>query len=410
MAITTTAKLEVGRHGSKYNFTSRMLSFSTELVVDWAKCGQAKCTFTLRNTDGALTPGAGGTYTSLDWFNQGVWLWIKSDNGTNNSEVLAFGGLVNDISFDDDGTWSTVTITAVDVMTKGGQNTTVTRTAYADDLMGDSALNPLRTTPGGFKWPKLTNNATSNISELVVFDYGASTRTTAVATGQTVTIQGARSYLEQSVLPGGPAVMWPKGITTTDVTLVGSTDWEYALIMVDFKRAVAKKVALTFDDYRSTISGGDLPFTDIEVGFNTEQLINRATINRPGGIAQTQDETASQDKYGIRAVSYTQVQSTTNTRSANIASKITKRYEIPSFEPLSVTVKASTVNRYAADAAYDEWATVLSMAEAPYQQASITWTATGGSSQTKTCSVRGRKITGNPQDLTVTVYFTYKEV
>ena len=412
MAITTTSRVEIGRLGAIVDFTSRMMSYSTELDVDWGRCAPATATVTLKNFDGALTPGAGGTYASLDWFKQALWIYCKSDNGTSNLEVVAFAGLINDIRFDDDGKYSTVTITAVDGISKVGQGITVTRTAYSADAMGDSAMNPI-TTIGGATWPKLTDESLGNQSDLIMWDYGATSVNTALAVGQTITVQGVRAYLEQTVLPvGGAAVMWPRNVIVYNsgpAPAVGTTEFSYAIIMENYERYSSYRVALTFDDYRSTISGGDLPFQTIEVGFTTDELINSVSMQRPGGTVQTATNATSIANYGTRQVRFTNVQAPANADALNAAQAIRARFKDATFAPLAVTTKASTVASYAANDAYNEWATVLGMAEAPYQQATITWTATGGSSQSKTRSVRGRRIVGTPDDLTVTIWFTYPE-
>lgn len=412
MAITTTSTVKIGRLGAIVDFTSRLMSYSTDLDVDWGRCAPATATVTLKNFDGALTPGAGGTYASLDWFKQALWIYCKSDNGSANLEVVAFAGLINDIRFDDDGKHSTVTITAVDAISKVGQGVTVTRTSYTADTMGDTAMEPLQTMFGA-TWPKLTDESLGNQSNFYLWDYGASTVNTNLATGFTITVQGIRAYLEQTVLPvGGAAVMWPRNVKVYNSgapPAVGTTEFEYVLIMKKYKRDAGYKTALTFDDYRSVISGGDLPFQTIEVGFTTDELINTVSMQRPGGTLQTATNATSTANYGTREVRFTNIQATTNAAALDAAQAIRERFKTPTFAPLAITTKASTVAAYAANDAYNEWATVLGMAEAPYQQATITWTATGGSSQSKTRSVRGRRIVGTPDDLTVTIWFTYPE-
>ena len=122
MAINTTWKVEIGTVASPINFTSRVLSMNIRQSVDVNVMGRGVCVITLLNKDGALTPGGGGTYSSTDWFAQGVFVNASTDTGGAETSTDVFDGIVVDFDLEDDGVFSTVTITAIDCLTVGGKS------------------------------------------------------------------------------------------------------------------------------------------------------------------------------------------------------------------------------------------------------------------------------------------------
>ena len=50
------------------DFTNRVLSLKVDNQAYLGKVGRTKTQVVLDNSDGALTPEGGGTYTSTDWF------------------------------------------------------------------------------------------------------------------------------------------------------------------------------------------------------------------------------------------------------------------------------------------------------------------------------------------------------
>ena len=117
MAITTTWKVDIGTQAAPTDFTSRVMSMSISQQVDVNEIGRGQCIITLLNKDGALTPGGGGTYSSTDWFAQGVYVNASTNTGAGATSTDVFDGVIVDFDLVDNGVYSTVTITALDGLT-----------------------------------------------------------------------------------------------------------------------------------------------------------------------------------------------------------------------------------------------------------------------------------------------------
>ncbi|HEY7824578.1 MAG TPA: hypothetical protein VIG24_17180, partial [Acidimicrobiia bacterium] len=118
MALAVSWKIDIGTQAAPVDFTERCAGISIDQPLGFMEHAPHRCVITLNNFDGALTPGAGGTYSSTDWFAQGVFI-SATVNGTETAEV--FHGIVNDFDIVDDGTSSTVTLIAADWMTIGAR-------------------------------------------------------------------------------------------------------------------------------------------------------------------------------------------------------------------------------------------------------------------------------------------------
>ena len=117
MTINTAWQIEIGSVASPTDFSSRVLSMSIDQSVDVNVVGRGSCSITLLNKDGALTPNGGGTYSTTDWFAQGVFVSSLTNIGAGNTKTAVFHGIIVDFDLVDDGVFSTVTITAQDGLT-----------------------------------------------------------------------------------------------------------------------------------------------------------------------------------------------------------------------------------------------------------------------------------------------------
>ena len=118
MAITTTWTVGIGSYPSSPNdFTSRVMSMNIRQSVDVNVIGRGQATITLLNKDGALTPGGGGTYSTTNWFQNAVFISVSTTTGAGVSTDQVFHGVIVDFDLQDDGVFSTVTITALDGLT-----------------------------------------------------------------------------------------------------------------------------------------------------------------------------------------------------------------------------------------------------------------------------------------------------
>lgn len=399
MAINTTWKVEIGTVGNPVNFTSRVMSMNIRQSVDVNVIGRGVCVITLLNKDGALTPGGGGTYSSTDWFAQGVYVNASTDTGGAATSTDVFDGIVVDFDLQDDGVFSTVTITAVDMLTVGGKSpgptlpsignidySTALQTAISNaTFAGVTLYLPLL---GGSSFSTYGTQVGGDSTFIIKSDVALSWNSLA-------------DLWQSSLVPSGNDVVW----ATTISPNVTSPQYNYAFCPDTNSRTTDTRHDLEFDPPGS-LSGSKLPFDDqgFTQQFNNDTLITQATINAnyTGATAVTASS-SNVNTYGNRTVAFTDTLLENATATSNMATKLVNRYGTSRFNPVSLRLTASMVKTKAADAAESKWRALLGISTAHWQKAKVTWTGSGAVSQTALCITKARTISVTPADTIVTL-------
>lgn len=398
MAINTTWKVEIGTIASPVDFTSRVMSMNINQSVDVNVIGRGVCVITLLNKDGALTPGGGGTYSSTDWFAQGVFVNASTDTGGASTSIDVFDGIVMDFDLQDDGVFSTVTITAIDFLSVGGKSPTPTATAFSSNYL---------TALGG----AISNSPTYGVN-LYLPLLGASSFTAdglqaggdstfTVKTDSTLSWSTLADAWQQSVVPSANDVLWATSIKITGTI----ANYNYNFCPDTNTRATSTRVDFEFNPPAS-LSGSKLPFDDNEFqqAFNNDTLITQAIIdaNYTGSTAVTVNS-SNVTSYGNRTIAFTDTLLQNSTATTNMATKLVNRYGTSRFNPVTIRLSASMVKTRATDAAETKWRSLLGISTYPWQKATITWTGSGATSQTAYCVTKARRINVTPSDTIVTL-------
>ena len=398
MAINTTWKVEIGTIASPVDFTSRVMSMNINQSVDVNVIGRGVCVITLLNKDGALTPGGGGTYSNTDWFAQGVFVNASTNTGGASTSIDVFDGVVMDFDLQDDGVFSTVTITAIDFLSVGGKSPTPTTSAFSTNyltaLTGAISNSP---TYGVNLYLPLLGASSFTADSLQVG--GDSTFT--VKTDSTLSWSTLADAWQQSVVPSGNDVLWATSIKITSTT----ANYNYNFCPDTNTRTTSTRVDFEFNPPAS-LSGSKLPFDDNEFqqAFNNDTLITQATIdaNYTGSTAVTVNS-SNVTSYGNRTIAFTDTLLENSTATTNMATKLVNRYGTSRFNPVIIRLSASMVKTRAADAAETKWRSLLGISTYPWQKATITWTGSGATSQTAYCVTKARRINVTPSDTIVTL-------
>jgi hypothetical protein len=396
MAINTSWKLEIGTLASPSDFTSRVMSMNIRQTVDVNVIGRGQAVFTLLNKDGALTPGGGGTYSSTDWFAQGVFITALTNTGGADTSTAVFHGVVVDFDLQDDGVYSTVTITAVDGLSIGGRTRNVAlpvalTTNYSS--AADAALG------GGFAVGYAINYPRLGASAALSAHLNLSSSNPLV-TIDTSVYSTAADMWQTALIPSVNDVMWA-------TVIIGTVTAFYNVRSVadDNTRATVYRTDFVFDP-SSAVSGTDLPFAadTFTQAFNNDTLITTAQIQGSYAGATTDTSTATTvNTYGDRTVAFTDCWVADSTASAREATLLTNRYSTSRFNPVSLSLSASMVKARSADAAHAKWYTLLSIADGLWQKATVTWQGSGAAQQTANCVIYGRTINVTPSDTVVTL-------
>lgn len=166
-----------------------------------------------------------------------------------------------------------------------------------------------------------------------------------------------------------PEVAWPSGkrvIDTGDTVIQADTvaddtnvlqylqrveQAEFGALYVDKGGAVVFKARsanqtprddLTFSDDET--SPGWVPFTDIQIEYGTESLINQVTFTRLNGGTVTSDNLTSQEDYGISAYNVTDLLVADDAALQNAADFYVGRYAEPELRINSVTVELADLS------------------------------------------------------------------
>lgn len=391
MAVTTSWKVEIGSIASPTDFSSRVMSMNINQSVDVNVIGRGMCVITMLNKDGALTPGGGGTYSSTDWFSQGLYVTAI----VSGSPATVFHGVIVDFDLKDDGVFSTVTITAMDGLTVAARTlgsiiqSDAAYLTYYNDLIDRY----------GIVFP-LLGQATAE--GMAVSEFSGTQPTVGLAALQPAIrpITYADS-LQQYLIPSVNDVTW-----ATDITITGAGVTQYNVISLGSTTTRSAANQLYIDMVpTASISSTELPFDDVGFvqAFNNDTLITQAQVQGSFTGSTSQTSTASTNAtYGNRSVQYTTTLHLSDSAALATAQLLTNRYSTSRFDPVEISVNASQVKQYANDLAATQWRKLLAISTGLWQRIAVTWKGSGANTQTDYVIIKGRRISVTPSDTRVT--------
>lgn len=406
MATTVDWTVAIGTVNAPTDFTSRVTGMSISQPLGFMQPASMQCVITLNNHDGALTPGAGGTYSSVDWFAQGVFVSAEVDS-THTAEV--FHGIVNDFEVQDDGVNSTVQLIAADWFTIGARGTYNTSASssspfptlaqrLAASLETFTALQGVETLPllgntearSQYRFPVAP---TYDIGEIAASTVGVGTKREA-----TETVLDVFTTREQA---GIPSVAWPTIISEAmhSQTLVLTTKYEHVTAGDTLTRYVDYTL-FEFED--GTPTAGKFPIRNLDRGFNVERIVNVAritsvfTTNTSSSVNQ-----AAANLAGANGLTVTQSSMTSDTDTQRMADNLVNRFGVARFVPRSLTFTVEQASQVSSGIGSD-LATLLDVRTGLWQPVSLDYTPTGAASSTQdVCVIFGRTINVTPADTTI---------
>ena len=392
MPINTAWRVEIGTVASPNNLTSRVMGMSISQSVDVNVMGRGQATITLRNQDGELTPGGGGSLGNIDWFAQGVFISALTDIGGAPTISPVFHGVVVDFDLVDNGVYSTVTLSCADGMTVSGQ-TTPTNYSWISSTYS-FVIGTYIFGAANFYLPKL-GNATSigNATyEWAAASYGV------VRAGPANDIRTYADVLQSFVIPTVNDVLWP----TTIENASGTTRYNIRSLGPYTTRQTSDQRTFEFVPSAS-VTGSKLPFDDdgFTQAFNNDTLITQAEVGSFGGTSVTATA-GTTGTYGSRAVQFLTTYNYVD-KLIETSDRLANRYSTSRFNPTSIRISASMVKARCSNSAASNWADLLSIVQGIWQRTVITWTGSGADSQTAESVVKGRRIDVTPQDTVVTL-------
>ena len=392
MAITTAFTITIGNLGASYDITSEVMSFNVNTQVSLAEIGTSKGSMLIKNFTGSFTPGGGGTYGNVDWFNQAVLINGTTTVGGVPTSFKLFHGIVDQFALDDNGINSYVTISFIDALTAGGRSATVATNigfsnaqtqiegAYENNIASNPAQMP---TLGG------TNTGYTVTTKLLNNNFNVFCSVAGIG-------NSLNSSIQLIITPVGPSMIIPTTVTLTN------PDFGYELIDYTMTRNAANRTTFLFKD--KTISGTQLPIGDLVTGYDEDQLTNYVTLTDPTGTSTvTSFNATSTTKYGQRFRSYTPAGSNGLADQTNTVNSWINRFGEIAFAPQELTLSSKMVQSAAADAAEPFWNKILDIESVMWQPVQLTYTPTGCAQQTKMSVIQSRRISVTPSDCQVTL-------
>lgn len=394
MTLTLAHTVEIGGVESPTDFTSRVLGFSVKQSARPQRINSNTAIITLDNNDGALTPNAGGTYDSVDWFAQGVFISTTVNGGT---AQHIFYGLLDDFQLADNGTESTVTITALDWVAVAGRLPPGDYSGTSPfQGPGRAATDTLALAFGGTAdgdLPYLDTGGTLYNRELVADDNG-NVRVSVNMTND----QYVSDTIVSEIMPTDLCAMYGGRIYYSGA---GFDSAVYQPITIGNKltREATTSAADTYNEFTftgSTPGSGELPLGDVVTGYNTDELVNVVNSTRDGGTTQTASNTTSVSTYGSRTYSTTGNAADTDSDALNGATNMVNRLSASRFTAQKLYFDSAHLANTPAGSA-TQLETLLYNNTALWQPATISYTPAGAASQiTETVLIYGRQVRAVP--------------
>jgi hypothetical protein len=393
----------IGGLDTNTDFTDRVAGINIKQPLGFMQPSAHLVTITLNNFDGALTPGAGGTYSSVAWFQQAVFISCTI-NTTDTAQV--FHGIIDDFDIRDDGVTSIVTLTASDWLSIGARglygndfsnSTSYDWTEWANRIIDTFTLQGVPS--GETSLPKLDQDL--GVYRGFVGDvsyYAAGTVTTGYKGNAGDSLGDVLIARHQA---GVPSVIWP---TTIDKWTYLGNDWaRYDAAIVGDTLSRTDANATTFVFTEGTPASGELPVNAIDRGYDIERVINQATISSSFTTntveANNSDSTSTT---GIKSLFAADSSMLLDTDTQRMADNIVERFSNIHFQARKISVQSATL----ADTnsgSKEELAQLLDVRYGLWQNATVTYTPTAGTQVTDNCLIAGRTIQAVPGRTTITL-------
>lgn len=343
------------------NFTSRTLSAGVTSRIEIGEFGSSSATVLLDNTDGAFTPGGGGTYEDWDFLANPV--WIRARTGTNPASLSAqlpiFSGVVSGVQFQDDGFSSQIELQCDDVFS------IVQRSAFLANY--NNLLSP-----------KKVHTLISTILNLTVVDslpkfnaqfmFSPDNYYSPVGDSSPFTMKSGED-LEISVsegefvgdrfvdiVVGEHGVTFPMWLIADFVSgFPNQAEMYYAQGVVArdwlWGGTATYNALAEFEFVEGTPTGTQLPFSQPKVGFSIDNLITRADVTAPAGVLQTVENSTATAEYGVRTAAFSNMALQFDAQALELAEYLVSRYSEVRFGVTEVTITGGQIRNECADAA-----------------------------------------------------------
>ena len=401
MAFALTWKIEFGDINGLTDITSYVEQMNLDLSAEIATCGRGSAQLTINNNGGQFTPTS-GTYGSTDWFSKAM--IITATSGANTG--IVFAGMIIDYHITMiNSKESTVTINCLDAFSLGGKSFARAPTNPDLGLVIETAIER---TFNGQGFANFQTIQTPTLGQSVSY-YSKVDVTNATGSNTSIDPTAINSgfvgdWLNNQIIPCGPAALIPTDYVIG--TYAGTPNvWIWNATLIDRQLNRTSPTLYEFADGSSAITTGQIPFSEIATGFRVEDLTNEAVISRVPASVPTATNNASQQLYGPRTRSYTNLAAGSfSTYQSNISNFWVNRYGSVQYLPMEIQTSYAVLKGSAVDdgVAMLEFMQLLWPSTALWNRLTIKYKPTGATStQTIEMIATRRLITADPSNTTI---------
>lgn len=392
--------------GNSINLTSRTAGFVVQQTLKRGAIGTGRCFLTLYNNDGALTPNGGGTYSNYNWFDKYLIISTTTTDGTSNAGGGVFYGMTTDFELIDNGTNSTVNLSFDDMLTVAGRSPTydgLGTTTTSGRVVG--AIERILNGDAGAGIPpvNMPNFGKTNPG-FQAYEVSQYSTTTTYIVNHDGTPAGQQ--LNTQVMPAGPNFAWPTRITNI------SNDPAFEINVVE--RSLNRnriidggQLALPRPQVLKTNpTGTELAFTQVQAGWNNDDIRNEADVTgqHGGAIEQTVTNQTSIDSYGVSSVTLQGCSANSDADALDIAGRWARQFDEPVYAARQVTLRASNIAERCDNAAYETLGDLFDIRSGLWNICTVTYTPTGASTPvTDNTIIFGRTIRATAEDTIITL-------
>ena len=392
--------------GNGIDLTDRTAGFSVEQTLRRGAMGTGRAFLTLYNNDGALTPNAGGTYSSYNWFDKYLIISINTTDGTSTGGGAIFYGMTTDFELVDNGTNSTVNLSFDDMVTVAGRSPTydgLGTTTSSNYVAG--AIEQILNGDTGAGIPPVSmpnfGETDPGFQAYIVSSYGTTTTYIINHDGTP-----AGQQLNTQIMPAGPNFAWPTRISNItndpafEINVVERSLNRNRTLDSSYKALPRPQVLKT------NPTGTELAFTQVQAGWNNDDIRNEADVTgqHSGAAEQTVTNQSSIDSYGVSAVTLKSCSANSDTDALDIAGRWARQFDEPVYAARRVTLRASSITEKCDDAAYETFGNLLEIRTGLWNTCTVTYTPTGASTPvTDNTIIFGRTIRSTADDTIITL-------
>jgi len=405
VTVSHTVTITDGTVGGGTSLTDRTAGFTVQQTLKRGAMGTGRAYLTLYNNDGALTPNGGGTFSNYPWFKRYLVISSGATDGTSSAGGGIFYGLITDFEVVDNGTNSVVNMQFEDFATVAGraptydglgvtQTTTSIRGSLLRILNGNVSLGIPGVDMPSFGRPD------PGFSVFAISEYTTS--------NYRVDLDGtpAGQQINSQVMPAGPNFAWQTRVTS----FVRNPSFDINVVERSLNRnrvldggglALARPQVL-----KTNPSGTELAFTQVQAGWNNDDIRNEADVTglHSGATVQNVTNQTSIDDYGVSAVTLQGCAADSDADALDIAGRWARNFDEPVYAARQVTLRASSIAERCDDAAYATLGDLLDIRSGLWNTCTVTYTPTGASTPvTDNTIIFGRTIRATADDTIITL-------